>query len=133
RGPVEARQGAEDGLVHVPGRVPDEREAERAQRQVRAAEDLERDQHDQRDRGHRGGERQPEEQPVADPVAQTPVARQLGGGGKRAHPRPRYRAKPLSKRAQPDRYQTPTAFQPTVRASGVSLTANTLPKERRDT
>src|SRR6266536_74638 len=48
--PVEPGRSAEDVLVGIPSRVPDEREPERAQREMRAADHLVGDEADQDDR-----------------------------------------------------------------------------------
>src|SRR6266550_5422106 len=75
--PVEPGRSAEDVLVGIPSRVPDEREPERAQREMRAADHLVGDEADQDDRAEPGSAGDDQEQAVANAVAQAPSAAQL--------------------------------------------------------
>ena len=83
--PVEPGRSAEDVLVGIPSRVPDEREPERAQREMRAADHLVGDEADQADRAEPGSAGDDQEQAVAKAVAQAPSAAQLLRHRDRAH------------------------------------------------
>src|SRR6266536_596644 len=85
RGAIEARRSAEDALVRIPDRAPQERDPERAEGEMRAADDLVGDRDHHGDRGQRGAERQQQEHPVAEPVANPAAALEPLRQGNGAH------------------------------------------------
>ena len=74
RGPEEPGRRPEDALVRIPNSAPHEREAEGAEGDVRAAQDLVGDDSDQGDRPEPRGQGQDQEEAVAQPVANAPPA-----------------------------------------------------------
>ena len=120
--------GAEDALDRVPGGAGQEAEAEVADREARAVEDLVGDRADQDDRGDAGDERDAVEREVAETVAEAPPAEREGAARLdrcRLHEAETTAAVPAFRPRSPPRHHTETIRQPSPHRHQVRHTLST--------